>query len=99
VTTAERVAIAPGFQGFVALAEAVGLDLERFQRKIAKAALGPERELLVLIARGNGKARAVPVRGEIRPRPGPGESSSAATNGAETFATSTRSENFATSRS
>lgn len=44
-----------GFRGFVELAEAVGLDLEPFQCRIAKAALGPERELLILLARGNGK--------------------------------------------
>jgi hypothetical protein len=46
-----KIDVKPGFQGFVELAEAVGLHLEPFQRKIAKAALGPERELLVLIAR------------------------------------------------
>jgi hypothetical protein len=51
-----EVEVKPGFQGFVGLAEAVGLDLEPFQRRIVKAALGPERELLVLIGRGNGKS-------------------------------------------
>ena len=50
-----EVAVKPGFAGFLELAEAVGLALEPFQRRIVKAALGPERELLVLIARGNGK--------------------------------------------
>jgi phage terminase large subunit-like protein len=33
----------------------VGLDLEPFQRRIATAANGPERELAVLLPRGNGK--------------------------------------------
>jgi phage terminase large subunit-like protein len=50
-----KIEVKPGFAGFAGLAEAVGLDLEPFQRRIVKAALGPERELLVLIARGNGK--------------------------------------------
>jgi len=40
------------FAGFCKL---IGLDLEPFQRKIASAAGGPERELAVLIPRGNGK--------------------------------------------
>jgi phage terminase large subunit-like protein len=37
------------------LAARVGLSLEPFQRKIVRAVLGPEREALVLIPRGNGK--------------------------------------------
>ena len=37
--------VKPGIDGFVELAEAVGLNLEPFQRRIVKAALGPEREL------------------------------------------------------
>ncbi len=40
------------FPAFCAL---IGLDLEPFQRKIATAASGPERELAILIPRGNGK--------------------------------------------
>jgi hypothetical protein len=54
--------VKPGFAGFVTLAEAVGLNLEPFQRRIVKAALGPERELLVLIARGNGPTRPLADR-------------------------------------
>jgi len=50
-----EIDVKPGFRGLVGLAQAVGLNLEPFQRRIVKAALGPERELLVLIARGNGK--------------------------------------------
>ena len=49
------VEVEPGFCGFAERAARVGLDLEPFQRKIAKAALGPERELLILLPRGNGK--------------------------------------------
>jgi phage terminase large subunit-like protein len=37
------------------LAARAGLDLEPFQRRILRAALGPERECLVLIARDNSK--------------------------------------------
>jgi phage terminase large subunit-like protein len=40
---------------FGAFAERVGLHLEPFQRKIAKAAAGRERELVVLLPRGQGK--------------------------------------------
>jgi phage terminase large subunit-like protein len=40
---------------FSLFCEQVGLRLEPFQRKIAKAAAGRERELVVLIPRGSGK--------------------------------------------
>lgn len=42
-----------------ALCQLAGFELEPFQRRIAKAALGPERELLVLLPRGNGKSRLI----------------------------------------
>jgi phage terminase large subunit-like protein len=41
--------------GIGALAERVGLHLEPFQRRILKAAAGPEREKLFLLPRGSGK--------------------------------------------
>lgn len=47
-----------GYRGFLAFAELVGLDLEPFQRKIAKAA-DDIAELLVLLPRGNGKSRLI----------------------------------------
>lgn len=47
--------ITPGYRGFLGLAEAAGLDLPPFQRKIAHAAFGSQRELLVMLPRGNGK--------------------------------------------
>jgi phage terminase large subunit-like protein len=40
---------------FSTFCEVVGYHLEPFQRKIARAAFAPERELLVLLPRGNGK--------------------------------------------
>jgi hypothetical protein len=40
---------------FLAFASRVGLDLERFQRRIAKAAARPEREFVALLPRGQGK--------------------------------------------
>jgi phage terminase large subunit-like protein len=46
----------PGYRGFLDFAAAVGLALEPFQRKIARAAL-ESRELLALPPRGNGKSR------------------------------------------
>jgi len=42
-------------KGINALAEQVGLHLEPFQRRILKAAAGPEREKLFLLPRGSGK--------------------------------------------
>ena len=45
-----------GYRGFLALAEAVGYPLEPFQRRIAKAAFGGERELVVLLPRGCAKS-------------------------------------------
>jgi hypothetical protein len=41
--------------GFERFCERIGLHLEPFQRRIAKAATGPEHELVVLLPRGNGK--------------------------------------------
>src|SRR5436305_1472841 len=40
---------------FIRFCDEIGFRLEPFQRKIARAALAPERELLVLLPRGNGK--------------------------------------------
>lgn len=52
-----RMDVKPGYAGFLALCEQADFPIEPFQRKIAKAAFGPERELLVLLPRGNGKSR------------------------------------------
>lgn len=51
------MAFRAGYRGFLDFAEAVGLALEPFQRKIARAA--DVRELLVLLPRGNGKSRLI----------------------------------------
>jgi phage terminase large subunit-like protein len=40
---------------FTRFCERIGLRLEPFQKRIAKAAAGPERELVVLLPRGQGK--------------------------------------------
>jgi Phage Terminase len=57
VIVADRpeVAVEPGYRGRLALADVVGYRLEAFQRKIARAVLGPERECLILLPRGNAK--------------------------------------------
>jgi phage terminase large subunit-like protein len=57
VATIAPAAIRPGYRGFLAFAEAVGLALEPFQKKIARAA--DVAELLVLLPRGNGKSRLI----------------------------------------
>jgi phage terminase large subunit-like protein len=49
------IGVRPGYSGFLALAERVNYPLEPFQRKIAKAVLGNEREALILLPRGNAK--------------------------------------------
>src|SRR4029453_6230124 len=41
---------------FETVAADCGLELEPFQRKIAKAVQGPERECIVLVPRDNGKS-------------------------------------------
>jgi phage terminase large subunit-like protein len=45
----------PGYRGFLKFADAVGLRLEPFQRRIARAFFAGERTLLVLLPKGNGK--------------------------------------------
>ena len=42
---------------FTRFCDAIDFPLEPFQRKIARAAFGPQHELLVLLPRGNGKTR------------------------------------------
>ena len=45
----------PGYRGLLELADAVGYELEGFQKRIARAAFGGERELVVLLPRGCAK--------------------------------------------
>ena len=45
----------PSFAGFVRFCAEVELELEGFQKRIARAAFGPERELVGLLPKGNGK--------------------------------------------
>jgi phage terminase large subunit-like protein len=42
--------------GFADFCAQIGLELEPFQRRIAKAAAGPEREFVALLPRGQGKS-------------------------------------------
>ena len=44
-----------GYRGLLRFADRVGLNLEPFQKKILRAVTGPEREALILVARGAGK--------------------------------------------
>jgi phage terminase large subunit-like protein len=46
-------------RSFVDLCDRVGFHLEPFQRKIAGALLGPEREKLITLPRKNGKSRLI----------------------------------------
>lgn len=45
----------PTYRGFLKFADFVGLGLEDFQRKIARAYFDGQRELLILLPKGNGK--------------------------------------------
>lgn len=49
------IAVGPRETDLVTLAEAVGLEIEPFQRKIVRAVNGPQRETLILVPRGAGK--------------------------------------------
>jgi integrase len=51
----------PEFRGFADLAARVGLGLDPFQRRIARLALGPEREALVELAKTARSRRQVPL--------------------------------------
>jgi phage terminase large subunit-like protein len=50
-----RSALSAGYEGLLELAELVEYPLEPFQKRIARAVVGPEREALILVARGNAK--------------------------------------------
>jgi phage terminase large subunit-like protein len=45
----------PGYRGFLGFCAAIGVDLAPFQRLIARAAFGTERELAVILPRGSAK--------------------------------------------
>lgn len=49
----------PGYRGFLAFARAVGLEVEPFQRKIAKTVIDGPDETVILLPRGQGKSRLV----------------------------------------
>jgi phage terminase large subunit-like protein len=50
------MAILSLMDGFAEFCKLIGLELEPFQRRIAKAAAGPEREFVALLPRGQGKS-------------------------------------------
>jgi len=50
-----RTDVTPGSRGFVDLARRAGVQLEPFQKRIARAVLDGPREVLVLLPRGQGK--------------------------------------------
>ncbi len=52
-----ETAVDPGYPGLVAFAEAAGLRLEPFQRRILRAVLGPEAEALILLRGAPGRRR------------------------------------------
>ena len=50
------VKFSPGLRGFYAFARTVGATLQPFQRKIARAHFGPERETVAILPRGSIKS-------------------------------------------
>jgi phage terminase large subunit-like protein len=49
------LAVEPGYAGFVAFAAAIGEPLEPFERRLARAHFGAQREVVVVLPRGNKK--------------------------------------------
>jgi phage terminase large subunit-like protein len=47
--------IEPGYRGFLRFCRLVGFDIEPYQRRIARAAFGDARELVVVVPKGNFK--------------------------------------------
>jgi hypothetical protein len=47
--------IEPGYRGFLRLCRLLGFDIEPYQRRIARAAFGDTRELVVVVPKGNFK--------------------------------------------
>jgi len=50
------VTFAPGYRGFLAFARALDYDLKPFQRRIARAHHGAEREVVAILPRGSAKS-------------------------------------------
>lgn len=44
------------YRGFLAMCQALRFDLEPYQRRIARAVFGPEREIVAILPRGAGKS-------------------------------------------
>ncbi|MEZ5077301.1 MAG: terminase large subunit [Solirubrobacterales bacterium] len=51
------------YRGFLAFTRALGVELETFQRKIARAAFGAEREVAAILPRGNAKTTLAALLG------------------------------------
>ena len=50
----------PGYRGFLDFCRRLDVKLAPFQRTIARAAFGPERELVAVLPRGNAKTSTAP---------------------------------------
>ena len=64
--------IRPGYRGFLGFADMLGFDLQPYMRRIARAAFGETRELVVVVPKGNFKTTLCALLGlELeRQRPG-----------------------------
>lgn len=55
--------IRPGYRGLIAFCESIGEPLEPYQRRIARAHFGPEREMVAVLPRGNAKTTTAALIG------------------------------------
>ena len=51
----EQTAVDPGYRGFLRFCDALGFELQPYMRRIARAAFGPTRELVIVFPKGNYK--------------------------------------------
>jgi len=52
----EKASFRPGYRGFLAFCKAVGYQIAPFQRRIARAHFGAEREVVAILPRGSAKS-------------------------------------------
>src|SRR5215211_3575374 len=58
-----EIAIKPGYRGFLAFCEAIGEQLEPFQRRICRAAFSSARKVVAILPKGNFKTTTCALLG------------------------------------
>lgn len=62
-TTAKPTRFRPGYRGWLAFCRTLGEDVAPFQRRIARAHFGPDREVVAVLPRGNAKSTTAALIG------------------------------------